>query len=293
MAKPRAEEVTYRHLTAAADYEQCVELQRSTWGESFNELVPPAILKISQKVGGVAAGAFDHDGRLLGFVFGISGVRGGRAAHWSHMLAVVPEARGLGLGKGLKVFQRRELVRLGIEMMYWTFDPLVARNANLNLNRLGARPQEYVRDMYGSDTGSDVHSGLGTDRFIVAWELAGDEVEARLRAADETASGEHGRTVEEVAEERVLNRTGRRDDRLAPGTAGWGGDSPPVLYAEVPWDIDAEKRRSMDVARAWRRSSRAALEGALAAGYRVAGFVFAPQAEPVRCYYRLERGEGL
>src|SRR5437763_16363099 len=98
--------VELRALKSTADYAACVELQHATWGRSFAEAVPGSILKICQQVGGVAAGAFDPEGRLLGFVFGLTGVRGGRLAHWSHMLAVAPGARDPGLGAKLKLFQR-------------------------------------------------------------------------------------------------------------------------------------------------------------------------------------------
>src|SRR5205085_3600896 len=137
----------------------------ATWGESFAEAVPGSILKICQKVGGVAAGAFEVGGeeRLLGFVFGLTGVRHGRLAHWSHMLAVLPEARDLGLGTRLKLYQRDLLLPLGVESVLWTFDPLEARNAHLNLNRLGAEVLEYVEDMYAGELGSELSKGIGTD----------------------------------------------------------------------------------------------------------------------------------
>jgi uncharacterized membrane protein YkvI len=64
-----------RPLVTSEDYAQCVDLQRDTWGRDFAEIVPPALLQVSQKVGGVAAGAFDEDDRLIGFVYGVSGIR--------------------------------------------------------------------------------------------------------------------------------------------------------------------------------------------------------------------------
>ena len=41
-------------------------------GYSFSERVPPTILMVSQRIGGVTAGAFDGAGRMLGFVFGMT-----------------------------------------------------------------------------------------------------------------------------------------------------------------------------------------------------------------------------
>ena len=109
-----------RRFESRDDHQQCVELQRATWGRDFTECVPPSILQVSQKVGSVAAGAFDEDGRLAGFVFGLSGLRDGRSAHWSHMLAVRSELRGTGLGTKLKAFQRDLLLESGIEVARWT-----------------------------------------------------------------------------------------------------------------------------------------------------------------------------
>ena len=86
------------------------------------------------------------------------------------MLAVRAEVRDAGVGRRLKAWQREQARAAGAETMYWTYDPLVARNAYLNFNRLGVRLTEYVEDMYGTST-SDLHRGLGTDRFVVAWPL--------------------------------------------------------------------------------------------------------------------------
>ncbi|HEX9107498.1 MAG TPA: hypothetical protein VF832_09725, partial [Longimicrobiales bacterium] len=69
------------------EYTACVQLQKETWGAHFNEVVPATILKITNRVGGIVAGAFLED-RLVAFVYGITGLERGRLVHWSHMLAV-------------------------------------------------------------------------------------------------------------------------------------------------------------------------------------------------------------
>ena len=137
--------VRIRPLANREDYVACVELQELIWGAG-EETIPPIMLQVSQKVGAIAAGAFDRQGRMLGCVFGLTGLRNGRVAHWSHLLAVRPEARDQGIGRRLKRYQRSRLLAKGVTTMYWTFDPLVARNAHLNLNRLGAVVVEYKQN---------------------------------------------------------------------------------------------------------------------------------------------------
>lgn len=246
-----ATDAAIRPFASRADYDACVRLQRETWGENFVDVVPATILMVSQRVGGVSAGAFDADGRLLGFVFGISGIRDGELVHWSDMLAVRPEARGAGLGKRLKRFQRDQLLERGVRRMLWTYDPLVARNANLNLNGLGARPVEYVANMYG-DTRSALHAGLDTDRFIVEWRL--DEAGP---AGAEPATADGG-TAPIVDAEWL-----RRERPLPTG---------PRVRVAAPADIDGLKAADPASARAWQQVQRRAFTWYLANGYRVSGF---------------------
>ena len=232
-----------RPLRSRGDCEAGVQLQRDIWGRDFADVVPATILQVSQRVGGVAAGAFAPDGRLAGFVFGISGVRDGAPAHWSDMLAVRPEARRRGLGRRLKLHQRRELLAAGVERVYWSFDPLVSRNAHLNLAALGAEPVEYVPDMYG-DTASVLHRGLDTDRLIVEWRLRDPAVERIL----------DGHAPEAPAEARA-----------APvATVNPGGAEPapppraPWVRVELPADIERLKAADPDAARRWQRHLRQA-----------------------------------
>ena len=256
MRKRLASGIEIRNASSDEDYAAAVDLQRQTWGDSFEETVPAPMLAISRKMGGVVAGAFDDAGRMLGFVYGMSGFRFGERAHWSHMLAVTPEARGLGLGRELKAFQRRVLLELEVETMYWTYDPLVARNANLNLNRLGALPVEYVEDMYGQDTGSILHSGLGTDRFIVVWRLKSERVE-RLMAGGPDAGPTRDTPPFPV------------DETLAD-----------TAWVEAPANIDGVLRASQETAFDWRRRTRAQFQERLGAGYAVTGFTWREDPEP-------------
>lgn len=242
-----------RALRSHAELAACVEMQRDTWGHEFTEIVPLAILKVAQRIGGVAAGAFDADDRLAGFVFGLTGVEDGRVVHWSDMLAVRPELRNSGLGRALKEWQRDRVREVGGEVVYWTYDPLQAKNAYLNLEKFGVRVAEYEEDMYGA-TDSVLHRGLGSDRFVVAWDVA-DDAPPRPRARRDAAAPLLN--AEAPAMPRDLERT------LAARA--------PQVRVQVPSDIGAVQARSLEEASAWRACTRAAFVAALAAGYEVRG----------------------
>lgn len=198
VTEPSASEVVVRLLASDGDYQACLRLQRETWGEDFRELVPASILKITNRIGGIVAGAFLDD-ELAGFVYGLTGLDAGRAVHWSHMLAVRPAARDHGIGRRLKEFQQATLAGRGIRVLRWSFDPLVARNAHLNLSRLGARVDRYVVDMY-PPTGSRLHS-FGTDRLVVTLESAdeGAHVRAAPRVNGPSVRIEIPRDIEAIA----------------------------------------------------------------------------------------------
>lgn len=268
--------IEVRSLRTHRDFTACVELQRITWGAEYNEIVPPIILKITQKVGGVAAGAFDESGRMLGCVYGITGVERGRLVHWSHMLAVLPEVRNSGIGRRLKEYQRDQLIPLGVELVYWTFDPLVARNAYLNLVRLGAEVAEYVVDMYGR-TGSSLHA-LGTDRFVVAWRLKGAE-SGRIIPGDVVSS------ASPVAERFPGTPIANRGPDGGPAPASQPLPEAPLVRIEIPDDIEAVLQASLELARAWQASVQRSFLWYLGAGYRVVGFERGREAG--RCHYLL------
>jgi len=91
------------------------------------------------------------------------------------------------VGVRLKLAQREEALARGVDLITWTFDPLQARNAQLNLRRLGARATEFLENLYGI-TSSALHYGLPTDRLLVRWELRSPRVEERLVGGEPPAT---------------------------------------------------------------------------------------------------------
>jgi predicted GNAT superfamily acetyltransferase len=254
MSADSALDIEVRQLLAHEDLDQGVRLQRRVWGETYRDAVPASLLKISQKVGGLAAGAFLESGEMVGFVCGLTGVDAERRIiHWSHMLAVLPAYRNHGIGRRLKFFQREHLRGRGVERMYWTFDPLVARNAHLNLNRLGVRLVEYVPDMY-ADTGSDLHA-FGTDRFIAEWPVNGGSARAAAGVP--------------MAETAIA---GAASAPVHDGSDSLNGDHPALVRVEIPADAESMRTDSLPELRRWRAATRRAFVDLMRAGYGISGF---------------------
>jgi predicted GNAT superfamily acetyltransferase len=252
-----------RDLVSHEDRRQCVALQEATWGAGFTELVPSAILQVGPKIGGITAGAFDPSGRLVGFVFGLTGIRHGVLAHWSDMLAVVPELRGSGLGGRLKAWQRARCEEMGVRVIYWTWDPLVSRNSHLNLNKLGARVDEFVENMYGV-TDSTLMGALPTDRFVAAWEL--DHVIIARRLAARAADAPLLQALPLVA-----------GGPAAGPPATW--PDAPAVRVDIPRDFPALLGRDPAAAAAYRRHSHAAFLHYFALGYQISSFHPAPDGD--------------
>ena len=259
-----------RPLETREELRACVALQEHTWGPGFREIVPYAVLWFTRRIGGVLLGAFDDDA-LIGFVFGVTGWRDGVPVHWSDMLAVRADARDRGIGVALKHAQRDALLAAGVQTAHWTFDPLQARNAHLNFNRLGAISREYVRDVYGASD-SPLHRGIGTDRLVVEWQLASERVRARIdgRAADPCAD-----------DAPLVNPLEQHTDDIGCVQPDLEYDDARVRIA-IPHELHSMKERAPALAAEWRACTRAALEAYLGRGYVVTGL--APLAERARAY---------
>jgi predicted GNAT superfamily acetyltransferase len=153
--------MTIRELTELEEFEACLELQREGFGWSEVDLMPFRFFIVSRHIGGLVLGAFDK-GRLVGFLSAIPGVRNGKPYWHSHMLAVTTTHRDGGIGTRLKLAQKNSALERGIQRIEWTFDPLVSRNAYLNIEKLGVIVRRYYPSFYGNDS----------DRLIAEWHLS-------------------------------------------------------------------------------------------------------------------------
>lgn len=272
-------ECTIRPLNRDSEYTAFEALQRETWGDEVAEVVSGSLAKIIQKIGGIAAGAFDDRDELAGLVFGFTGMRDGKPVHWSHMLAVKEGRRNSGLGLQLKVYQRSALLEMGVQDVFWTFDPLVAKNAQINFNLLGARVLEYAKDMYGGGDDSKLFRGIGTDRFIVSWQIADQYV---AEVIDGKRHFDH--QPFEGSELAVRRSSGK--DHASPAVAVLNAHEKRVRI-EIPIDIHLLMNISIAAAFEWRAKTRQAFLHYMQNRYSVVGFY--RESETERCFYCLEQ----
>ena len=259
-----------------ADVEACIELQRAVWGLDDLELTGAIQLAATLHAGGVLLVAEDPSGHVVGFAYAFPALRGGEPHLHSDMLAVLPEARGRGLGGRLKWAQREEAVRRGIPLVTWTFDPLQAGNARLNLRRLGATAVEFLPDLYGT-TGSALHHGLPTDRLGVRWELNSPIVRER-------AAGEAPPPAAPLLDAPRVNDVTWEGDRPVSSAPRLDLDATALLF-EIPADWGALCRSAPDAAVTWQERARRVFGTYFARGYRAVDLLtLKERGRPRPCY---------
>ncbi|MBO0842730.1 MAG: GNAT family N-acetyltransferase [Nocardioides sp.] len=228
-----ASRVSIRELGGIGDLRQAEAVLAGIWGPE----TPPLTAELMRALGkaeSYVAGAYDGS-EMVGVCVGFHSTPAARAMH-SHIAGVVPAMAGRHAGFALKLHQRAWCLDHGIDLMEWTYDPLVARNAYFNLAKLGARVAEYLPDFYGPMT-DRINREDQSDRILVHWRLASREVAAACA----------GEPVRATA-------------------------SPGDVWVEVPRDVEALRVADPVQARGWRTKVREQLVTALDAGEEIAGF---------------------
>ena len=161
---------TIRVCRSHQELRNCVKLQKRIWGLEDRELYPERIFVVTNKIGGAVLGAFDSKGQQAGFLVYIPAWDEDGRYYYSVSLGISAQHQNRGLGRALKLEQRRRALRVGVDRIKWTFDPLRIKNAFFNLSRLGAASRRYIPDHYGR-LSTNLRAGLHTDRFEIEWRL--------------------------------------------------------------------------------------------------------------------------
>jgi predicted GNAT superfamily acetyltransferase len=249
--------ISYRDLTTLDEFAAVVDLEREIWGPGYGDVVPVPILTVTVHRGGILIGAFAGE-RMIGFVYSLPGIKGGRPTQWSHMLGVVEGFRNDGIGCQLKLLQRQRAVAMGLDLIEWTYDPLQATNAHLNFAKLGVVVEEYLENAYGDST-SPLHQGNPTDRFVAEWHIR------------------EPRPATSFAGAVPVNQTAWTNDWLESVDVDLSIDEP-RLVVEIPMGFTEMLARSPERAMAWRVCSRAIFTTYFDRGYRAMAFALDREA---------------
>lgn len=292
-------------LDTIEQMEQVEHLQSIVWPGSEVDVVPAHLLITTVHNGGFVVGAYpsaydeDLPHPLVGFAFGFPGLYatpdGPRLKHCSHILAVHPEFRGKGLGFRLKRAQWQLVRKQGIDRITWTYDPLLSRNAHLNITRLGAVCNTYRREVYG-EMRDGLNVGLASDRFEVDWWVNSQRVNQRLSSkARPRLDLEHFLAAEaEIINPSQVDENGwvvppainEIRDQPVPGSRKQN-----IILVEIPADFLSLKAANIELAREWRTVTRILFEDLFESGYLATDFVHFP-GDIARSYYVLSNGEG-
>ncbi len=241
--------IDFRELRTIEELELAERLQREVMKIEGADVVMASFLVVAPDTGGFTIGAFEGK-TPIGVEFGYGGYLHPEPFLYSDFLAVVPEARSLGVGFEMKRLQALLSLERGFAAVRWTVDPLRAANARLNFERLGALGIKYTRDKYGSDFAAGHYGGMPTDRLLLRWPLRTE------------------RSAERLLGDYVPIPDGALDalEEVAPRSLGT-----PQLVVTIPGDIDTLVRTDFESAMRYRMETREKIELALDAGYVISG----------------------
>jgi len=222
--------ISIRPLTSLPDQDLGRMIFDHTWAMDAGTEITPNLLQAMIHSGAYLSGAF-MDGECVGAAFAFPATTGGLHLH-SHMTAVLDKFRDKGIGHALKIDQYKWAKQNKYKEITWTFDPLVARNAKLNILKLGVDISAYYPNFYG-DMPDELNAGDESDRVMASLKIVGD--------------------------------------LPTPRTAITTPDKSTVLIA-IPSDIVAIRGKDLAENLRWRRSVRDEFVGVLARGGKVIGF---------------------
>jgi predicted GNAT superfamily acetyltransferase len=238
-----------RPCETVGEFAGCVALQKEIWGYPDHDIYPARMFLNIPRMGGHVLGAFTEEGSMAAFVVSVPAWRKEHRYFYSLLLGVLPGHENQGLGRLLKIAQRKAALSAGIEYIEWTFDPMRAKNAYFNIVRLGAIVRRYCPDYYGPILGK-LQRKLPSDRLIAEWPLKSARVKRAL-------AGKVPRPAEKAASARVA----------------------------IPLDLDAVVSRKSLRAREWQASVRASLQDYFAQDLAITGF----ERTELEAHYLLDR----
>ena len=222
--------IQVRELNDLQDQDFGRKIFDTTWSMDAGTEITPNLLQAMVHSGSYLSGAF-IDNKIVGAAFAFPATNDGLHLH-SHMTAVLPEFRDKGVGYDLKIDQWNWAKKKNFSYLSWTFDPLVRRNAKLNIAKLGVDISAYFPNFYG-DMPDALNAGDESDRLMVSWRTDVDAPKAR---------------------ELIIN------------------PEPGDILIEIPEDIVAIRSKNQSESMKWRRQVREQFMAAFEKNGKVVGF---------------------
>ncbi|MDX1993522.1 MAG: hypothetical protein SF029_14120 [bacterium] len=288
-------QITIRPLHSLDEMYEAVDLQQTYWGTDLESIVPAHMLFTIASYGGHVLAAFDET-KMIGVLIGLIGTNiheVDRPAMANLLVAskrmvVLQEYRNAGVGYKLKLAQREQAIRQGIRLVTWTFDPLLAMNANLNLRKLGGICQTYLIDYYGTSERSGLATLGASDRLVVEWWVTNRRVEERLSGTRTNV------TLAQYldANASLINPGEWLDNTLHPGMTLHEAEGTFALL-EIPLNYTTLVKEDEGLAQAWQRHLREAFTDALDKGFIVTDFLRGQSDGRERAFYLLSFSGGF
>ena len=165
-------QIQVRKLETLTDQTLGRDIFDKTWAMDSGTEITPNLLQAMVHSGAYLSGAF-IDKKCVGAAFAFPATTKGLHLH-SHMTAVLDKYRDQGIGYALKIDQWHWAKKNNYAEITWTFDPLVARNAKLNLIKLGVDISAYYPNFYG-DMPDALNAGDESDRVMASWKVVGEQ----------------------------------------------------------------------------------------------------------------------
>lgn len=283
--------LSIRPLYALSEMHAAVDLQKTYWGSDLESVVPAHMLFSLASHGGHVLAAFDGD-RMAGVLIGFLGTDNdydrpamANLQIVSKRMVVSPEYRNRGLAYQLKVAQRDLAMKQGVRLITWTFDPMLAPNAHLNVRKLGAICPRFRENYYGTESEGGLAMLGMSDRLFVEWWVTHHRVKERLEGQ------RAGLTLQQYldADVPLINPSTLSADGLPEPPARTVDVVGSMALLEIPPDFNAVVRQDESLALSWRLHIREQIQLLLRAGYVVTDFLRASYQGRDRVFYLLSR----
>lgn len=278
-------DVHIKTLHTIAEFDEFVKLQKIVWRlKDYEDCIPNHVLLVASESGGIVFGAY-HKGKMVGFALILSAYSHEDGYyHHSHIMGIHPEWRYKGIGHAFKKAHYQKALSLGVKKVIWTYDSLLGSNANLNISKLGGIVRKYRINVYGELMGgSELVSGLPSDRFLLEWYITEQRVAEHMQDNYQPESRQPQANIEPV------NHIIKTSSNLQQMQSFNLYENEQQILIEIPADFQAIYDTDKDLALDWRLKSREMFTAYFDSGFTVVEFYRVPSPEGHRNFYLLEK----